>query len=84
MRILGTTKRRSRCMLAIEQICLCILGLVIAGIGLAIYDAGLFTRSADTLILCGGLYNVACALAASTTAAMATRRKALELLQVKE
>ncbi len=84
MRILGTTKRRSRCMLAIEQICLCILGLVIAGIGLAIYDAGLFTRSADTLILCGGLYIVACALAASTTAAMATRRKALELLQVKE
>jgi len=36
------------------------------------------------LILCGGLYVLSCVLAASTTAALATRRKVLELLQVKE
>lgn len=84
LRILGTTKRRSRCILAIEQIGLCLLGLVIAAIGLVIYDAGLFVRGADTLALCGGLYLLCCALAASITAATVTRRKVLELLQVKE
>ncbi len=84
LRILGTTKRRSRCILAIEQTGLCIIGLAVAAVCLIIYDAGLFVRGADTLILCGGLYVLSCVLAASTTAALATRRKVLEMLQVKE
>ena len=84
LRILGTTKRRSRGIRAIEQIILWIIGIAIAAICLAIYDVGLFTRSAGTLVLCGSLYVLSCTLAASTTAALATRRKVLELLQVRE
>lgn len=84
LRILGTTKRRSRCILAIEQIVLCVIGLAMAAIGLVIYDAGPFVRCAGTLALCGGLYLLGCALAATITAVLATRSKVLELLQVKE
>jgi len=84
LRILGTTKRRSRFILAVEQICLCFIGLVLTAIGLMIYDMGLFIRSAGTLALCGGLYLAGCALAASVTAVLVTRSKALDLLQVKE
>ena len=84
LRILGTTKKRARSMLAIEQISLCFLGLAMAAVGLVIYDAGLVVRSAGTLALCGGLYLLGCAGAAVFTAASVTRRKVLELLQVKE
>ena len=84
LRILGTTKRRARCMLAIEQISLCLFGLVMAAVGLVIYDAGLFVRSAGTLALCGGLYVLGCAGAAVLAAVSVTRRKVLDLLQVKE
>lgn len=84
MRILGTGKGRSRCMLAIEQISLCVFGLAIAATALAIYNTGLFVRSADTLMLCGGIYLIGCMGTAVFAASMVTRRKVLELLQVKE
>jgi|AGTN01.2.fsa_nt_gi Predicted ABC-type transport system involved in lysophospholipase L1 biosynthesis, permease component len=84
LRMLGTTKLRARCMLAIEQIALCVIGLAIAASGLVIYNAGLFVRSADTLALCGALYILGCAGAAAFAAESVTRRKVLELLQVKE
>lgn len=84
LRILGTTKRRVRCMLSFEQISLCVLGLMLAAIGLVIYNPGLFARSAPTLTLCGGLYVLGCTLSVLSAAFEVTRRKVLELLQVKE
>lgn len=84
LRVLGTTKLRTRCMLAIEQASLCVFGLVIAALGLMIYSPGLFERSAGTQMLCGGLYLLGCVCAATFAAAEVTRRKVLELLQVKE
>ncbi len=84
MRILGTTKRRARCMLALEQISLTVLGLIMAALALLIYNAGLFARGSETLILCGGLYLLGCICAAIFAAAALTRRKVLVLLQAKE
>jgi len=84
LRILGTTKLRARCMLALEQIALCILGVLTAGAGLVIYDAEYFIKSADTLVLCGALYLFGCICSAAVTAMLISKNKALELLQVAE
>jgi len=84
MRILGTTKKRIRCILAFEQILLCAVGLICAAGGLVIYNAGLFAYSAQTLIMCGVLYLFGGAAAALAAAVSVTSRKVLNLLQVKE
>lgn len=84
LRILGTTKLRVRCMLSFEQISLCIFGLILAALGLMIYNLGLFIRSSSTLVLCGGLYILSCSLSVVFASYEVTRRKVLELLQVKE
>jgi ABC-type antimicrobial peptide transport system permease subunit len=84
MRVLGTTKKRTIVILALEQIILCILGIVIATGVLLIYNAGLFILSGSTLAVCALIYLVASIMAAIIAAAATTNKKALELLQVKE
>jgi len=84
LRILGTTKLRARCMLALEQIGLCVFGIILTSAGLLVYNAGLFARGALTLLWCAGLYLCGCAIASAVAATEITKRKALELLQVKE
>ena len=84
MRVLGTTKKRTRAMLVLEQILLCIAGvfcavallLVINGIVMALYTRTLTAYSA--------LHITACAAGALTCAVIITKRRVLELLQVKE
>jgi ABC-type antimicrobial peptide transport system permease subunit len=84
MRVLGTTKKRTVAILALEQIILCVLGLAIAAGILYIYNAGMFMQSGITLAVCAGIY-LTVSIAAANIAAMATtNKKALELLQVKE
>lgn len=84
LRILGVTKKRARCMLVLEQILLCIVGIVfVAGI-LALFGSGLFVRSIETLAFCWMLYFLACICGALAAAIQVTRYKVLELLQVKE
>jgi len=84
MRILGTTKKRTRCILAFEQILLCAVGLICAAGGLAVYNAGLFAESTPLLAVCGVLYLLGGAAAALGAAVSVTSRKVLELLQVRE
>jgi len=84
MRILGTTKCRARIMLAAEQIALCIFGIIVSAIALVIYHSELFFKSINTLLLCGGLYLCTCILSSATAAILITKRRALDLLQVKE
>lgn len=84
LRVLGTSKKRTRCMLALEQVILCITGLSLAAAGLAFYNRELFVNAAGTLTFCGGLYLLGCAMAVSLASIIVTRHKALELLQVKE
>lgn len=83
-RMLGVTKLCVRCMLAAEHMILCVAGLLIAAAGLALYDAALIGRSIDALLLCGGLYLAGYILAVIVASIIITRRKVLELLQVKE
>jgi len=84
MRILGTTKKRTRCILAFEQILLCVIGLICAAGGLAVYNAGLFAESTPLLAVCGVLYLLGGAAAALAASVSVTSRKVLELLQVRE
>jgi len=84
MRILGTTKKRTRCILAFEQILLCVIGLICAAGGLVVYNAGLFAESTPLLAVCGVLYLLGGAAAALAASVSVTSRKVLELLQVRE
>jgi ABC-type lipoprotein release transport system permease subunit len=84
LRVLGVTKKRARCMLMFEQIGLCVVGIALAAGGLVLYNSGLFSRSAETLAVCGVLYLLGCVCAAFGASVSVTRRRILELLQVKE
>jgi hypothetical protein len=84
LRILGVTKKRVRCMLVFEQIVLCAVGIAVVSGGLALYDHERLIRSADTLAVCGVLYLLGCVCGALGASILVTRRRALELLQVKE
>lgn len=84
LRVLGVTKKRVRCMLALEQIALSVIGIAFVAGGLALYNLELMIRSADTLAICGALYLVGCVLGATGASILVTRRRVLDLLQVKE
>ncbi len=84
LRILGVTKKRARCMLVLEQIVLCVTGIVLVAGGIALYDPGRFTRGIETFAACYGLYLLGCVCGATAAAIQVTRHRLLELLQVKE
>ena len=84
LRILGLTKKRVRSMLVLEQMMLCIVGIVfVAGILILFYPE-LFLKSIDTLAFCWLLYFLGCICGAFVISVQVTRHKVLELLQVKE
>lgn len=84
LRILGVTKKRARCMLVFEQIALCIIGITLVFVGIALLKPGLFVRSVQLLAACFGLYLLGGICGAAVAAVQVTRHKVLELLQVKE
>lgn len=84
LRILGVTKKRARCMLVFEQIVLCTAGIILVAGGFIMYSPGLFARSIETLALCWMLYLLGCICGASAASVQVTRRRVLELLQVRE
>ena len=84
LRILGVTKKRARCMLMFEQVVLCAVGISLAAGVLVLYNSGLFARSAGTLAVCGALYLSGCVCGAFGASLQVTRRRILELIQVKE
>ncbi len=84
LRILGTTKKRVRCMLAFEQIVMCIAGTCLVTAGIVLLRPDLFARSIQTLIVCFGLYLLGSICGAVAASVQVTRHKVLELLQVKE
>lgn len=83
LRILGVTKKRARCMLSLEQILLCTIGIVLVTAGLAWRSPGVFARSARTLLACYSLYFLGCLCGICAAAIQVTRHRVLELLQVK-
>lgn len=84
LRILGVTKKRTRCMLVFEQITLCIAGIILAAALLVLFNPGVFASSIQKLASCWALYLGGGVCGAITGAVLVTRHKVLELLQVKE
>lgn len=84
LRILGVTKKRARCMLVLEQIFLCIIGIGFVADILALFESGGFAKSMGTLAVCWLLYLLGCVCGTAVAAAQVTGGRILELLQVKE
>ena len=84
LRVLGTTKRRTRVMLTLEQVFLCLLGLLCAAFGLLGLKGDALRPVSGLLGLYSGSHFCLCILGTTLAAVSVTRRHVLELLQVKE
>ncbi len=84
LRVLGTTKRRTRAMLTLEQIFLCFLGLCLAIAALVLSRGSALTAVAGLVAAYAAAHLLACTAGTEAAAVSVTRRNVLELLQVKE
>ena len=84
LRVLGTTKRRTRAMLSLEQVILCLLGLLCAAVGLIGLKGAALLPVSGLLWLYAAAHFCLCILGTAVAAVSVTRRNVLELLQVKE
>ncbi len=84
LRVLGVTKKRSRCMLVFEQIAFCVAGMLFVAGGLVLYHQGRFLRGMETLAFCGGVYLLGSVCGAFAASVLVTRHRVLELLHSKE
>jgi ABC-type antimicrobial peptide transport system permease subunit len=84
MRIQGTTKRKTRVILALEQMLLSVGGLVIGVCALLVYKGMALAVISGQLYVFAALYFAVLLVSAITCAGLATRRNVLELLQTKE
>lgn len=84
LRILGATNSRTRALLSIEQILLCILGLVLALAVLVTLNGTGIMKTAAAIGIYIAVHVVACIVGCVAAAVSVTKHKALELLQVKE
>ena len=84
LRVLGTTKRRTRAMLTLEQIFLCLLGLGLAVAALVIARGSALAAVAGLIAVYTAAHLLSCAVGTEAAAVSVTRRNVLELLQVKE
>jgi hypothetical protein len=85
LRILGTSKRRTRSMLSGQQLILCALGLALGLALLWLYNGTeRIATIAGPLRLVAGLNSAGFVIAAVVSAVAVTRRKILELIQTKE
>ena len=78
MRVLGTTKKRTRGILVLEQMILCIIGVIISGIILTLRGA------LAQMLWVLGVFVIVILLASIVASIAASRKNVLELLQTKE
>ncbi len=85
LRVLGTTKWRTRAMLVMEPLLLSLLGLGLGVVAVWFFNGGaIFSSIAAMLAVCLVLYCAVCTIGAVIGAYVVTRAKVLELLQTKE
>jgi hypothetical protein len=84
LRVLGTTKRRTRAMLSLEQLFLCFIGLCLAIAALVIAKGSALLAVAGLVAAYAASHLLACAVSTEAAAVSVTSRNVLELLQVKE
>ena len=78
MRVLGTSKAKTRTILVLEQMILCVIGIIISGI--VLYIRGAFMQ----MLWVFGTYALVILLASIVSSTAASRKNVLELLQTKE
>ena len=84
MRVLGTTKFKTRIILSIEQVFLSIVGLLIGVCIMLALRSQEFPAIVGNLVVFASLYAAIILASAAVCSTLATQRSALELLQVKE
>jgi len=84
LRILGATNSRTRTLLAVEQVLLCIIGLVLALAALLSINGAELMKTSTAIGIYLAVHVAACVIGCIAGAVSVTRHKALELLQVKE
>ncbi|MCL2407556.1 MAG: hypothetical protein FWC95_06465 [Defluviitaleaceae bacterium] len=84
MRVLGSPKVKSRTVLCVEQVLLCMGGLVIGLAVLALVVGDIAIIWELNTLLCAALYLLGASLGAVGSAISITRKMPLELLQVRE
>jgi ABC-type antimicrobial peptide transport system permease subunit len=84
MRMLGQTKRGTRIMLNAEQVILCLVGLLLGLVGLAVMRRDFFAILSWQSLMCAGLYLLGSLIGSITGAVLITNKPPLELLQVRE
>ena len=84
MRVLGTSKKRARAMLVLEQLLLCLSGAFCAAALLLLINGVSIVDRAAPLGVYAAAHLAACVAGGAICAVIVTRRKPLELLQVKE
>ncbi len=84
LRVLGTSKRRTRAMLSLEQLFLCFIGLCLAIAALVIAKGSALLAVAGLVAAYAAAHLLACAVSTEAAAVSVTSRNVLELLQVKE
>ena len=84
LRVLGTSKRRTRAMLSLEQLFLCFIGLCLAIAALVLAKGSALLAVAGLVAAYAAAHLLACAVSTEAAAVSVTRRNVLELLQVKE
>ena len=84
MRVLGTTKRKTRIVMSLEQCLLGVAGLVLGGAVLLAVNGQAMRAVSGQMLLFAALYFGVVLASAVICSVLATRRSALELLQVRE
>ncbi|MDR1588566.1 MAG: ABC transporter permease [Oscillospiraceae bacterium] len=84
MRVLGTTKRKTRAILALEQLFLSVAGLALGACALLAYNGSGLAPASRSAALFAAMYFAMIAVSGSVSSAAATHKNVLELLQTKE
>ena len=81
---MGCTRRRVGAMFSCQQGLLCLLGILLGLAALAALRGGMEGVCKGKTLLCAGLYFLGTMLGAVAASFGLTRRKPMELLQIKE
>ena len=84
MRVLGTTKGRTITIMSLEQIFLCIIGIILGLAGLVVYNRGDIIPVMGQLCVFAGAYLIVIIITSIVTASFIIKKDLLTLLQTKE
>ncbi len=85
LRVLGTSRRRTSAIFILEQICYCMVGLILGALGLLLFNhISVINRILVELYSIAAKFFAGCVIGSFICGAITTNKKVLNLLQVKE